>query len=92
MAVAQLPRDGARRSPDGAKLNPGRSGELEYPMAKAVDWHERAKSVLKSELKRRNVGYKELTENLGKIGVEENAGTIANKLARGGFSGSRLYS
>ncbi len=55
-------------------------------MAKGVDWQERAKGVLKAELKRRNVSYKELVEKLGELGVEENDRNIANKLARGGFS------
>ena len=55
-------------------------------MAKGVDWQERAKGMLKAELKRRNVSYKELAEKLDEIGVKENDRNIANKLARGGFS------
>lgn len=50
------------------------------------DWQERAKGILKSELKKRGLSYKQLAEKLKEIGVEENDRNIANKLARGGFS------
>jgi 3-mercaptopyruvate sulfurtransferase SseA len=55
-------------------------------MAISVDWGERAKGILKAELKRRNVSYKELVQRLERIGVKESDRNIANKLARGGFS------
>jgi hypothetical protein len=51
-----------------------------------VHWQERVKSLLKAELKRRGVSYKQLAEKLGEIGVIETDRNIANKLARGGFS------
>lgn len=51
-----------------------------------TEWQERAKGLLKAELKRRNLSYKELAEKLKEIGVDENDRNIANKLARGGFS------
>jgi Domain of unknown function (DUF6471) len=50
------------------------------------DWQERAKGLLKAELKKRGLGYKQLAEKLREIGVEENDRNLANKLARGGFS------
>jgi hypothetical protein len=50
------------------------------------DWQERVKGVLKSELKRRGVSYKQLAEKLKELGVHETDRNIANKLARGGFS------
>jgi hypothetical protein len=50
------------------------------------DWQERAKGILKAELKRRGLGYKQLAEKLKEIGVDENDRNLANKLARGGFS------
>ena len=50
------------------------------------DWQERAKGLLKAELKKRGVGYKQLADKLKELGVEENDRNIANKLARGGFS------
>ena len=56
------------------------------PIVTENDWQDRAKGLLKAELKRRGVGYKELAQKLGKLGVHETDRNIANKLARGGFS------
>lgn len=50
------------------------------------DWQERVKGLLKAELKRRGISYKQLAEKLEELGVHENDRNIANKLARGGFS------
>lgn len=55
-------------------------------MAEDVDWHARVKGILRAELKRRNLGYRELAERLGAIGVHETERNIANKVSRGGFS------
>ena len=49
-------------------------------------WQKRAKGILKAELKRRHVGYKELAEKLDHLGVKETDRNIANKIARGGFT------
>lgn len=54
--------------------------------ADAVDYHEKAKNILKSELKRRGFQYKQLVEKLAEIGVHENERNIANKISRGGFT------
>lgn len=50
------------------------------------DWQERAKGLLKAELKRRNVGYRELAEKLTALGIPETERNIANKISRGGFT------
>jgi 3-mercaptopyruvate sulfurtransferase SseA len=55
-------------------------------MTNDTDWQDRAKGLLKAELKRRNVSYKDLADKLAALGVDENDRNIANKLARGGFS------
>ena len=49
-------------------------------------WEAKVKNVLKAELKRRGIGYKELAERLSAIGVSENEPNIRNKLARGRFT------
>lgn len=49
-------------------------------------WSEKAKALLKAELKRRNVGYRELAEKLTAMGTPETDRNIANKIARGGFT------
>jgi hypothetical protein len=51
-----------------------------------IDWAERAKGLLKAELKRRNFGYRELAEKLTAIGIPETERNIANKISRGGFT------
>ena len=55
-------------------------------MTEEIDWHVEAKSILKAELKRRNVTYKQLAEKLEEIGVHESERNINNKISRGGFS------
>jgi len=50
------------------------------------DWPEEAKALLKAELKRRNVAYRELAERLTAAGSPETERNIANKISRGGFS------
>jgi hypothetical protein len=55
-------------------------------MASKVDWTEKTKNLLKSEMKRHGVTYDGLVERLGKIGVDDTAVNIRNKVARGGFT------
>ncbi len=50
------------------------------------EWQERAKALLKAELKRRGVSYRDLAARLTAMGVPESDRNIANKLSRGGFS------
>ncbi len=50
------------------------------------DWQDRVKGILKAELKRRNVSYKQLAESLGKLDVHETEANIKNKISRGGFT------
>jgi hypothetical protein len=50
------------------------------------DWQDRVKGLLKAELKRRNLSYKDLAEKLGAIGVSETESNIKNKISRGGFT------
>lgn len=55
-------------------------------MAKDKAWEDRVKGMLKAELKRRNVGYRELAEKLTAMGIPETERNIANKISRGGFT------
>ena len=55
-------------------------------MTTSAEWAERAKGLLKAELKRRNVGYRELAEKLTAAGTPETERNIANKISRGGFT------
>jgi hypothetical protein len=50
------------------------------------EWQSRVSGLLRAELARRNLSYKELVERLAQIGVKESESNIANKLARGTFT------
>lgn len=50
------------------------------------DWQDRTKGLLKAELKKRNVGYRELAEKLTAMGIAETETNIKNKISRGGFT------
>lgn len=54
--------------------------------AKTKDWQARVKGILKAELKRRSVSYRDLAEKLEAIGVRDNERNISNKIARGSFT------
>lgn len=49
-------------------------------------WQARVKGILKAELARRHISYKDLAGRLGAIGVKDNERNIANKLSRGTFT------
>jgi hypothetical protein len=53
---------------------------------KAKDWSEKAKRLLKAELKRRDLSYADLADKLSAIGIADNERNISNKLSRGSFS------
>ena len=59
-------------------------------MAKNPEWEQRVKAILKAELARRNVGYRELAEKLTAMGLPETERNIANKISRGGFTAAFL--
>lgn len=50
------------------------------------NWNDEARNVLKSILKRKNIGYDELAKLLDKIGVKETPGSVNSKINRGAFS------
>jgi hypothetical protein len=53
-------------------------------------WARRARSLLKAELKRREVSYPQLAEKLAAIGVQETHASITNKISRGAFTAAFL--
>ena len=50
------------------------------------EWQDRVKGLLKAELKRRNISYKQLAEKLDALGVHDSERNINNKISRGGFT------
>ena len=51
-----------------------------------TEWQARVKGILKAELKRRNISYKQLAERLEAVGIHESERNINNKISRGGFT------
>jgi hypothetical protein len=58
----------------------------EVKMVNDDEWSSRIKGLLKAELKRRNIGYRELAEKLATLGISETERNLANKISRGGFT------
>lgn len=52
----------------------------------SLKFQEKAKGILRAEIKRRNLNYEQLAEKLAAIGIEENARNLSNKIARGAFT------
>jgi transcriptional regulator with XRE-family HTH domain len=50
------------------------------------EWAEKLKRLLKAELKRKGISYKELAEKLGELGIADTEANIKNKVSRAGFS------
>ena len=53
-------------------------------------WTVQAKNLLKGELKRRGVTYRQLAERLEAMGVHETERNLNNKISRGGFTAGFL--
>lgn len=61
----------------------------EADMVKAADqdeWTLKAKNLLKAELKRKGVTYRQLSEKLEAMGIHETERNLNNKISRGGFT------
>ena len=57
-----------------------------YTMKDLPEWEKRVQTLLKVEILKRNLTYKQVSEKLAAIGVIESEPNIRNKLARGTFS------
>ena len=55
-------------------------------MRELPDWERRIQTLLKVELAKRNLTYKQLSDKLAELGVVESEPNIRNKLSRGTFS------
>ncbi len=53
---------------------------------KEDEWTEYAKGLLKAELKRRNLAYRDLADRLTAMGLPETERNLANKISRGSFT------
>ncbi|MBJ7533269.1 hypothetical protein JDN40_04000 [Rhodomicrobium vannielii ATCC 17100] len=59
-------------------------------VADETHWENRAKGLLKSEIKRRNLTYAQVVDKLAAIGVQEDERNFRNKVARGKFTAAFL--
>lgn len=55
-------------------------------MATDKEWAHKVKGILKAELKRKHIGYKELAEKLQEMGIQLTERSINSKISRGGFT------
>jgi 3-mercaptopyruvate sulfurtransferase SseA len=53
-----------------------------------IDWNDKVKRLLKSELIKRGVSNSDLALMLSEIGIEETKTSIDSKISRGSFSAS----
>jgi hypothetical protein len=54
--------------------------------ANVTDWNAEAKGILKAEIVRRHLTYRDVVERLAVHGVTETEANLRNKISRGGFS------
>lgn len=50
------------------------------------EWEAKVKGILKAELARKGLSYKELVGKLAALGISETPENIANKISRGKFT------
>tara|TARA_B100001105_G_C22200194_1_gene360811 strand:- start:154 stop:447 length:294 start_codon:yes stop_codon:yes gene_type:complete len=56
----------------------------------SIDWNEKAKCLIKSELVRRGITNETLSGLLADMGIEETKASIDSKISRGTFSAAFL--
>jgi hypothetical protein len=52
----------------------------------SLEWQNRVRALLRTELARRDISQRELIEQLAEIGVKETEKGLSNKLVRGTFT------
>ncbi len=51
-----------------------------------TDWNAEAKGIMKAEMARRHMSYRDLVSKLAEQGTTESEANLRNKVSRGGFS------
>ncbi len=57
-----------------------------YTVKELPDWERKVQTLVKVELAKRSLTYKQLSEKLAELGIVESEPNIRNKLSRGTFS------
>src|SRR5688500_15246320 len=64
----------------------------EKPMADIEkEWQDRVAAMLKAEMARRNVSYRELEARLREMGIEDNEKNLSTKISRGRFGAAFFF-
>jgi hypothetical protein len=66
------------------------SDQIGYAVKELPEWERKVQTLLKVEMVKRQLTYKQLSEKLAAIGVHESEPNIRNKLSRGTFSAAFL--
>lgn len=51
-----------------------------------MDYVKKARTIIKTELAKKDIDYPELADMMKKIGIDENRNNLSNKINRGTFS------
>ena len=51
-----------------------------------VDWTAHIKGILRAQMARHHISYKDLADKLTAMGVKESEANLRNKVSRGGFT------
>jgi ABC-type iron transport system FetAB ATPase subunit len=52
------------------------------------EWRDKVVTMIKTEMARRNMGYRELQARLFTMGIEDNEKNLSTKISRGRFAAS----
>ena len=55
------------------------------------EWTDRVRTLLRTEMARREISYVELAERLRGLGIEETPKNLSNKIAKGKFSAAFFF-
>ena len=55
------------------------------------EWRDRVAAILKAEMARRKIGYRELQSRLRAMGIEDNEKNLSTKISRGRFSAAFFF-
>lgn len=55
------------------------------------EWQNRVSGMVKAEMARRNVTYRELEARLRAIGIDDNAKNLSTKISRGRFTATFFF-
>lgn len=59
-------------------------------MVERTDWEEKAKTILRVEMAKKQMTYAQLVDGLAAIGIEDNERNLRNKVSRGKFTAGFL--